>query len=134
MNAGRHATWSALVVFVASVAAPGSGVHVHRHAGGELAHVHPDEVLDAEPAGHDHDTDHHHAAPDPAGRPILTDDDDAPAHAHVRPPFQRALPFVLAPGIALVAAALRAGVVLATPPARELDAARSRGPPPLARG
>jgi hypothetical protein len=132
VNAGRHATWNALVVFVASVAAPGSGVHVHRHAGGEIEHVHPDEVLDAEHPDHDHD--HHHEAPDPAGRPILTDDDDAPAHAHVRPPFQRALPFLLAPAVALVAAPLRARVARAAPPARVLDAARSRGPPPLARG
>ncbi len=121
-------------MFAASVAAPDSGIHVHRHAGGEIAHVHPDEVLDAEPAGHDHDADHHHSAPDPAGRPILTDDDDAPAHAHVRPPFQRALLFVLAPAIALVAAPLRARVARGAPPARVLDAARSRGPPPLARG
>jgi hypothetical protein len=134
VKAGRHATWTAVVVFVASVAAPGSGVHVHRHAGGELAHVHPDEVLDAERPDHHHDHDPPHAAPDRAGRPILTDDDDAPAHAHVRPPFQRALPFVLAPAIALVAAPLRAPLRLVAPPERQLQAVRSRGPPPVARG
>jgi len=125
------------VVFVASVAAPGSGVHVHRHAGGEFVHVHPDEVLDANPPDHNRgDADHHHhAVPDPAGRPILTDDDDdAPAHAHVRPPFQHALSFVLAPAIAVGAAPLRARLPLVAPPARALDAARSRGPPSLLRG
>ena len=136
MRVGRHTAWIALLGLAATVALPGSGVHFHRHAGGEHAHAHPDEVLDAEAPDddHDHDVADPHHRPDPAGRPILTDDDGAPAHAHVRPLFQPALPFLLEPAVAIATAPLDPVTLPPAPSDRTLAAARSRGPPSSTHG
>ncbi len=49
-------------VFAAAVIAPPAGVVIHRHTGGDHAHVHADLAGHPHHDGHAHDAGHHHEA------------------------------------------------------------------------
>jgi hypothetical protein len=133
------------LIFAASL--PGHLQLVHRHAGGEHAHLHADAaalaahdlLAEHEARSHGHDHTHAHPHPRPADEPRHHDGDatdDGPGlwavpdyHVHGLNPFQQvARP--TPPAATLVATvAWRETPPARTPASRPLTAARSRGPP-----
>jgi hypothetical protein len=128
-----------LLVFIASVAAPHTGLVFHTHAGGEHVHVHAD-LLGESPR--EHGPAHVHIHPHPyhdllavssSNVPTLeAPDDDAEAHWHAQNPFHRVAPVACATVFPPQAAG-------AAPAAPRVDAAsgavppgRARAPPPSA--
>jgi len=121
-----------LLVFVASVTAPHTGVVVHAHAGGEHFHVHA-ELLDESPHEHAHTHTHPHAH-----HALLVDgsstvpelaalDDDA--HWHAQHPFHRAAPGAVATVFPPFAAAPAPATQDLAPASRTLPFCRARAPP-----
>jgi len=133
----------ALALFVASVAAPHSGLVYHTHPGGEHAHVH---LEDGEGEPHQHLEHHHHehdqahehhrrghpnhlVGHDAHGTEIEAPDGDARGHWHVQNPFHRVVAVAAPQPYAVQTveriAAPRAGV----PPDPPAPGSRARAPP-----
>jgi len=122
------------VCFATAVSAPQVGVVVHRHAGGDLPHVHLGLDEDAPPHHHDHDDagddDHDHQEPAPAGPGIRAGSAGWEWHSHATRPFHRA---ARSARTALPSPRPVARLIVAAPHERvgaDPISLRSRGPPP----
>jgi hypothetical protein len=132
-----------LVAFAGTAALPESGVVVHRHAGGDHAHVHADLAAATGEHAQQHDHDHRahrhrrrgNAHPRPL-RPRLArrGDRDPLLHVHAASPYQRAAVGTVAPALAPCRAVTRAATAPATPTWRAARARIARGPPSSAVG
>jgi len=120
-----------LLVFIASVATPHTGLVFHTHAGGEHVHVHAD-LLAESPHEHTHVHIHpplHHdllAVSNPNLPELEAADDDGEAHWHAQNPFHRVAPVAFATVFPPQAAG-------AAPAAPRIDAASGAVPPSRAR-
>lgn len=110
-------------LFALSLAAPQAALVLHRHAGGDHAHVHGHALAD--------EADHHQHRHRPRGPAYAVDHGDAGAHVHHQQRYQAAIATIVA--FVAVSAPLAPFVSAADRPAptRAARTASARAPPSL---